>query len=125
MKAEATTLAERIRQETVRRPYRTLGVAMVAGATLLTHIESVLDGTILPREQLEAAAATYLIYYQNHIRTEESAILGRASQHLTADDWKAVHAAVPDSPDPLFGADPQDRFRELLRQIAQEAAAKD
>jgi hemerythrin-like domain-containing protein len=96
-----------------------------AGATLLTHIESVLEGTILPREQLEAAAATYLIYYQNHIRTEESAILARASQHLTADDWKAVHAAVPDSPDPLFGADPQDRFRELLRQIAQEAAAKD
>jgi hemerythrin-like domain-containing protein len=96
-----------------------------AGATLLAHIESVLEGAILPREQLEAAAATYLIYYQNHIRTEETAILARASQHLTADDWEAVHTAVPISPDPLFGADPQDRFRELRRQIAQEAAAKE
>lgn len=96
-----------------------------AGATLLTRIESVLEGAILPREQLEAAAATYLIYYQNHIRTEENAIITRASQHLTAEDWEAVRAAVPISPDPLFGADPQERFRELRRHIAQEAAAKE
>ena len=96
-----------------------------AGATLLAHIESVLQGAILPREQLEAAAATYLIYYQNHLRIEETAVLARASQHLTADDWEAVHTAVPTLPDPLFGADPENRFRELLRQIAQEAAAKE
>lgn len=93
-----------------------------AGATLLARIESVLEGAILPREQLEAAAATYLIYYQNHIRTEENAILPRASEHLTAEDWQAVRA-VPAMPDPLFGPDPQGRFRELRRQIAQEAAA--
>jgi hemerythrin-like domain-containing protein len=94
-----------------------------AGAALLAHIESVLEGAILPREQLEAAAATYLVYYQNHIRAEETSILARASQHLTADDWEAVRTAVPVMPDPLFGPRPEDRFRELRRQIAQEAAA--
>lgn len=93
------------------------------GATLLIHIEAALEGSILPREELEAAAATYLIYYQNHIRTEETAILARAAQHLTAEDWEAVRAAVPVAPDPLFGVDPQTRFRELRRQISQEARA--
>jgi hemerythrin-like domain-containing protein len=96
-----------------------------AGATLLENIEAALEGSILPREQLEAAAATYLIYYQNHIRTEETAILTRAAQHLTAEDWEAVRAAVHVAPDPLFGADPQARFRELRRQIAQEARVED
>ena len=95
------------------------------GATLMAHIEAALDGSILPREQLEAAAATYLIYYQNHIRTEETAILARAAQHLTAEDWEAVRAAVLVAPDPLFGVDPQTRFRELRRQIAQEAHAEE
>jgi hemerythrin-like domain-containing protein len=96
-----------------------------AGATLLAHIEAVLDGSILPREQLEAAAATYLIYYQNHIRTEETTILTRAARHLTADDWEATRAAVPGAPDPLLGPNPQTRFRELRRQIAQEANAEE
>ena len=96
-----------------------------AGATLMAHIEAALEGSILPREQLEAAAATYLVYYQNHIRTEETTILVRAAQHLTAEDWKAVRAAVPVAPDPLFGVDPQTRFRELRRQIQQEAHAEE
>jgi hemerythrin-like domain-containing protein len=92
-----------------------------AGATLLAHIEAALKGSILPREQIEAAAATYLIYYQNHIRVEETTILTRAAQNLTAEDWEAVLAAVPVAPDPLFGANPQMRFHELRRQIAQES----
>lgn len=95
------------------------------GATLLAYIESVLEGTILPREQLEAAAANYLIYYENHINTEEVAVLARAAQHLTAEDWAAVGKAVPLVPDPLFGSDPQERFRELRRQIAREAPAQE
>jgi len=92
-----------------------------AGATLLAHIKAALGGSIVPRGQLEAAAATYLIYYQNHIRSEETAILSRAAQNLTAEDWRAVLAAVPVMPDPLFGANPQMRFLELRRQIAQQA----
>ena len=96
-----------------------------AGAMVLEQIEAVLGGEVLPREQLEAAAATYLVYYQNHIRTEDTTILARAGEHLTAEDWEAVRAAVPVAPDPLFGANPLERFRELRRQIAQEASGED
>jgi hemerythrin-like domain-containing protein len=96
-----------------------------AGAMVLEQIEAVLGGEVLPREQLEAAAATYLVYYQNHIRTEDTTILARAGEHLTAEDWEAVRAAVSVAPDPLFGANPLERFRELRRQIAQEASGED
>ena len=95
------------------------------GGTLLEHVEAALGGSILPREQLEAAAATYLIYYQNHIRTEETIILTRAGQHLSVEDWEAVRAAVLVAPEPPFGVDPQTRFHELRRQIAQEAHAEE
>jgi hemerythrin-like domain-containing protein len=95
-----------------------------AGATLLEQIQAVLAGDILPRERLETAAATYLVYYQNHIRTEDAKILTCAGE-LSAEDWEAVRTAVPVAPDPVFGANPQDRFRELRRDIAQESAAED
>lgn len=95
-----------------------------AGEALLAHITSALEGVIQPREQLQAAAATYLVYYENHIGSEENAVLPRAARHLTAEDWQAVRTAVPGVADPLFGPDPQQRFRQLRHQIEQEAAAQ-
>jgi hemerythrin-like domain-containing protein len=114
---ELELITSRLRQE-----HR---VIAYSGATLMAHIEAALEGSVFPREQLEAAAATYLIYYQHHIRTEETAILACIGQHLTAEDWEAVRAAVPVAPDPLFGIDPQTRFGELRRHIAQEVDAED
>lgn len=93
-----------------------------AGDALSAHIAAALEGAIVPRDQIEAAAATYLVYYENHIATEDNAVLPRAGRHLTAADWEAVRAAAPAVPDPLFGPDPQQRFRELRRRIAQERA---
>ena len=66
-----------------------------AGERLLRQIEAILGGAIVPRAELEVALATYLVYYGNHIATEEEDVLGRAAQHLTAEDWAAVRAAVP------------------------------
>src|SRR5262245_13426790 len=92
-----------------------------AGARLLREIEAVLGGAVEPRAELEMAAATYLVYYGNHIAKEEEDVLGRAAQYLGAEDWEAVRNALPPGADPLFGADLQQRYRELRRQIALEA----
>jgi hemerythrin-like domain-containing protein len=73
------------------------------------------------RELLEAAAATYLVYYRNHLHTEETGILPRAAILLRAEDWAAMVLAVPATPDPLFGDTVERRFRELRRQIDREA----
>jgi len=96
-------------------------VIALAGETLLKQIDAILGGAIVPREEVEVAAATYLVYYGNHIAKEEEDVLARAATHLTAEDWEAVKNATPAGQDPLFGARAQQRYRELRRQIALEA----
>ncbi len=92
-----------------------------AGEVLLKHLDAVLEDAVVSRADVEMALATYLVYYGNHIAREEEDILGKAAAMLTAEDWEAVRNAVPERPDPVFGATPQDRFRELRRQIALES----
>jgi hemerythrin-like domain-containing protein len=92
-----------------------------AGKTLLQYLEEILEDAIIERATVEAAAATYLLYYRHHINEEESEIMPRARQLLTDDDWRAVATAVSSSVDPVFGAsqDIDVRYRELRRQILQ------
>jgi hemerythrin-like domain-containing protein len=92
-----------------------------AGEALLKALQAILGGSIIPRAEIEMAAATYLVYYGNHIAKEEEDVLARASKELTQDDWEAVRAAVNPMRDPLFGSEPEARFRELRRQIALES----
>ena len=94
-----------------------------AGTLLATHLAAVLQGAVVEREAIEAAAATYLVYYQNHIKTEDNEVLSRAAQHLTDEDWDAVRSAIPFVPDPVFGDNPQERFRALRRAIAERQPA--
>jgi hemerythrin-like domain-containing protein len=89
-----------------------------AGERLLELLNEALDGAVVARAEIEVAAATYLVYYGNHIAKEEETILGAAEKALTAEDWEAVRVAVVARPDPLFGAQPQERYRELARQLA-------
>ena len=68
-----------------------------AGETLRGMLAAVLDGAAAPRAEIEAAAATYLVYYRNHIAHEEREILDRAQATLTAEDWEIVRKALPES----------------------------
>lgn len=89
-----------------------------AGEKLLTLLESILEDAMVPRSEVEMAASTYLVYYENHIGREEREVLGRAALSLTREDWEAVDAAAPGGADPLFGSDPAEHYRGLRRQIA-------
>lgn len=91
-----------------------------AGETLGQLLQAIIDGAIIARAEVEMAAATYLVYYGNHIAKEEEDILGRAPQALTKEDWEDVRCAVPAVNDPLFHGDVEERYRELRRQIALE-----
>jgi hemerythrin-like domain-containing protein len=92
-----------------------------AGEALAKLLDEILGGSVIPRAEVEMAAATYLVYYGNHIAKEEEDVLARAAGALSPEDWKAVKAAVPGEQDPLFGEKPAERFRILRRQIAEEA----
>lgn len=92
-----------------------------AGATLKRLLQEVGSDAVVSRAEIEVAAATYLVYYGNHIALEEADILPLAAVTLDADDWKAIRDAAPAAHDPLFGPNPDQRFRELRRRIAFEA----
>ena len=66
-----------------------------AGEWLLERLEDAANGGFAPRADLEAAAATFLAYYRNHMATEEGMILPRAAKLLQDADWAAVAAVVP------------------------------
>ncbi len=112
-----------------KRPDRQLPIARLiqehrvvarAGEALEQMLEEVEAGAIIPRAQLEVAAATYLVYYGNHIAKEDEDLLPLAGEVLTAADWEAVKAAAP-SRHPEFGTEPLERFRELRHRIEMEA----
>jgi hemerythrin-like domain-containing protein len=110
-------------QPAIRQLRQEHRVLAVAGAALLKQLDNILEDVMLERAAVESAAATYLVYFRRHLNTEEASILPRAKQLLARQDWDAVAAAVPDTPDPLFGEDINERYRELRRQIAGEAQA--
>jgi hemerythrin-like domain-containing protein len=93
-------------------------VIAAAGTELLSYLQQVVDDVVIERAKVEAAAATYLVYYRRHLALEDRDIVPRAEQMLTLQDWEAVVAANPAGPDPLFGEDCDPRYRELRRQIA-------
>ena len=93
-------------------------VIAAAGTELLKYLEQVVEDVLVERAKVEAAAATYLVYYRRHLALEDRDIVPRAEQLLTQEDWAAVLAALPAGPDPLFGEDFEPRYRELRRQIA-------
>ena len=77
-------------------------VIAFSGDALLGRLEDILNDVLFERQVVEAAAATYLLYYRHHLNTEEREILPRAEQLLTADDWAAVASAVPAAPELRF-----------------------
>ena len=91
-------------------------VIAVAGEELLKCLDQVIVGAVIERATLEAAVATYLVYYRHHIAAEEQQVIPRAEELLTSADWAAV-AAVATGPDPLFGSDFDTRYQELRREI--------
>jgi hemerythrin-like domain-containing protein len=97
-------------------------VINTVGASLYKFIDDILADAFIARENVEAAAATYLVYYRYHIQSEEADVLPRAAQLLHAADWAKVSAAVPSAADPLFGRDVGTRYRDLHAQIMSENA---
>jgi hemerythrin-like domain-containing protein len=92
-----------------------------AGDELFRLLTDVVDEAMVLRDEVEAAAATYLVYYRHHLGTEEREIMPLAAALLDAADWAAVAAAVPPGPDPLFGDAADARYLELRRLIDLEA----
>lgn len=91
-------------------------VIAIAGDELLMHLGEACAEALFRREALEAAVATFLVYFRHHLSTEEREVMPRLAQLLGPEEWATVAAAVSDEPDPLFGNQVEARFRELRRE---------
>ena len=96
-------------------------VLATAGEELFNRLNDAAGDVLAPRAALEAATATYLVYYRHHISTEERDVMALAAQALTEEDWAAVAAAVPAIADPLFGDKVLERFVALRSKFTVDA----
>jgi hemerythrin-like domain-containing protein len=92
-----------------------------AGKQMQELLEAIAGDEFVERAAVEVACSTFLVYYRHHIAGEESLIIPLAAKTLTAEDWKAVGAAIATESDPLFGAEVDARYRELRELIDAEA----
>ncbi|MDA8109892.1 MAG: hemerythrin domain-containing protein [Betaproteobacteria bacterium] len=93
-----------------------------SGWQLQEQLEAVAAGALLARDAVESTAATYAAYYRQHLAREERVLFPLAERLFDGSDWAAVEVAVPSGRDPLFGAQVEERYRELKRRIALEGA---
>jgi hemerythrin-like domain-containing protein len=107
-------------QFTVDRLLQEHRAIAVAGESLLGLLEEILQDTIIARSTIESAAALYLVYFRNHLATEEREIMPRAAAVLTPEDWTAVAAAVNAVTDPMSGDDIVVEYRALRGWIARD-----
>ena len=68
-------------------------------------------------------AEAYIDFATRHAMKENDELIPIAERVLTYEDWAAVDAAFENNDDPAFGAVPQARFANLLRELERQALA--
>ena len=91
------------------------------GEELTRDLDGIVNGSIFPRERVEAAASDYVTHLRNHMRTEETEILPLAGKLLQDEDWSEIDGAIGHIEDPLFGPSTEARYAALRDQIARQA----
>jgi hemerythrin-like domain-containing protein len=92
-----------------------------AGERLRELVEEAAADGVVPRADIEAAAATYIVYYRRHIAAEDDEILPAAGRELTEDDWAAARNAALTHAGAESVEAVNERFEHLRRRISAEA----
>ena len=87
----------------------------LAGRTRELHagLKAVFDEAHVPREAFVRWARAFIDLQERHMQMEETEFFPAALQHLGADDWRELEAAMTTPDDPLFG----ERFETLRKSI--------
>lgn len=100
----------------------------VAGNRMLTELRAALAAWRETRSELDFEVfrdltRTYIDFEAQHAMKENNELIPIAERVLTYEDWAAVDAAFENNDDPAFGAAPQARFANLLRELEHQASA--
>lgn len=83
----------------------------------------VMGSDMMPREAINDMATQLITLNREHIKHEEQFIFPRALAKLREKDWLLIAAGSPESTDPLFGAEVQDQYRDLLKRLLSPGGA--
>jgi hemerythrin-like domain-containing protein len=84
--------------------------------TLLGRMEAEIPGAA---QQFSAKVATYAGFHYKHMAQEETEVLPKASELLTAQDWEQIASAFSENNDPMLdqAASNSEWFRQFYRRI--------
>lgn len=92
-------------------------VAVQNSTQLVSDLDSVVNGAILPRASVESPGREYIAHFRHHMAREEADLFPVVAKTLTAHDWEVVNSAVKSVADPLFGANALQQYEALRREI--------
>jgi hemerythrin-like domain-containing protein len=93
------------------------------GQELARDLDDIVNGSITPRERIEARAREYVTTFREHMRAEEAEMLPLAARMLDETDWASIDEAIDRVEDPLFGSRTQARFVALRDEIRRQGVA--
>ena len=82
-------------------------------------VDSLLADAEMPREAFDRAVRDFIERQRHHMAVEEEKFFPQALKALSEGDWSEIDGQLVDRDDPLFGAEVEDRFRDLRNRILQ------
>ena len=95
--------------------------------TMLTRkfrqsLESVLQGGVMSREELETEGREFIALQRQHLDLEEHEVFPLLDRVLTEEDWASIEQSIPPHDDPVFEAPDKIRFQTLLSYLERSEA---
>lgn len=84
-------------------------------------LEGIVNEEVLRRDEVEIQGRELIATLRQHMDLEEREAFPLALARLADADWVALEAIAPDASDPLFVVPDMTRFRNLYRELMQQA----
>ncbi|MCG8429267.1 MAG: hemerythrin domain-containing protein [Chromatiales bacterium] len=86
--------------------------------TFRQSLENVLQGGVMPREELEVQGREYVALQRQHIALEEAEAFPLIEEKMTDEKWREVAINMPRYDDPVFESPDKVRFTTLFEYLS-------
>jgi hemerythrin-like domain-containing protein len=93
--------------------------------TFRHSLENILQGGVMPRDELEVQGREFIAMQRQHLSLEEQEAFPIIDQVMTEEDWKEVLTNLPRHDDPVFEAPDKIRFHNLFEYLSRAEAAEE
>jgi hemerythrin-like domain-containing protein len=83
-------------------------------------LEGVVQGGVMLRDELEVQGREFIALQRLHLDTEEQEVFPFLDKLFSKKQWEQIEAKIPDVDDPVFGKRDPNRFRVLVRYLAEK-----